>query len=96
MRKNSRISGILREIPAVDTPTRTGDGSRRRAEKLSDDENCANKNRVVSEGPENFSGKKAKRREEGSTDLSDPTTDLSELEHTLDQKGPYTGGYIWD
>ena len=62
MSKNSGISGILREIQAADTPTRTGDGSRRRAEKLSDDENRANKNRFISEGPEKKSGKKAKRR----------------------------------
>ena len=61
-RENSGIIRILREIQATDAPTRTGDGPRRQAEKLSDEENCANKNRFISEGPEKLSGKTAKRR----------------------------------
>ena len=44
--------GILRDIQAADTPARTGDESRRRAEKLSDENNRANKNWLISEGPE--------------------------------------------
>ena len=54
MSKKTGISGILRVFQAADTPTRTGNGSRRRAEKLSDDKNRANKNRFISDGPENF------------------------------------------
>ena len=56
--KKSGISGTLRVIQAGDTPTRTGNGSRRRAEKPSDDKNCANKNRFISDGPESFPEKK--------------------------------------
>ena len=52
------ISGILQVIQAAGTPTRNGNGSRRRAEKPSHDKNRANKNRFISEGPEKLFGKK--------------------------------------
>ena len=52
----------FRENQAADTPTRTGDGPRRQPEKLSDEENRANKNRFINQDAENFSGKKGKRR----------------------------------
>ena len=65
-----RLPPILRVIQAADTPTRTDNGLRRRAEKLSDDKNCASKNWFITDGPEKLPGKKAKRRrlwpEEGS------------------------------
>ena len=59
--KKTKISGIWRVIQAADTPTRTGNGSRQRAEKLSDDKNRTKKDWFVSDGPEKLSGKKAKR-----------------------------------
>ena len=56
--KKSGTCGILQEIQAADTPTRTGDGSRRQVAKLSDDTNRANKNRFISESPEKNTGEK--------------------------------------